>query len=71
MGEPLLIYGTGGSGREIAAWAGDVLGFIDDAAAGGEVNGRRVFSLAQAAREHPGAAVVAAVGDSRLRERLI
>jgi sugar O-acyltransferase (sialic acid O-acetyltransferase NeuD family) len=80
MGQPLLIYGTGGSGREIAAWAGravwagvqfDLLGFIDDGPVSGTVNGRPVWSLAAAAAAHPGAGVVAAVGDSRLRRRLI
>jgi sugar O-acyltransferase (sialic acid O-acetyltransferase NeuD family) len=81
MGRPLLIYGAGGSGREIAAWAGaavwdgegcDPVGFIDDDAADGAgVHGLGAWPLAVAAERFPGAGVIAAVGDSRLRERLI
>jgi sugar O-acyltransferase (sialic acid O-acetyltransferase NeuD family) len=80
MGQPLLIYGTGGSGREIAAWAElaawggegfDLLGFVDDGPFVGEVNGRPVWTLEAAAAAHPGAGVAAAVGDSRLRQRLV
>ncbi|WP_249011323.1 hypothetical protein [Conexibacter sp. DBS9H8] len=81
MGHPLLIYGAGGSGREIAAWASracwaevahDLIGFIDDRAAGDEtVHGLPVWPLAVAAARHPGAGVIAAVGDSRLRAALI
>jgi sugar O-acyltransferase (sialic acid O-acetyltransferase NeuD family) len=81
MGRPLLIYGAGGSGREIAAWAArarwmgeavELLGFIaDDAPAGTRVHGLGAWPLAQAAAEFAGAGVIAAVGDSRLRERLI
>lgn len=76
----LLIFGAGGFGREVASWAGrarwageafEVAGFIDDHAAVRELNGRPVLSLAAAAAHHPGAGVVATVGDPRLRERLI
>jgi sugar O-acyltransferase (sialic acid O-acetyltransferase NeuD family) len=76
----LLIFGAGGSGREIAAWADraswqgrpfSLLGLIDDGIGEGIVNGRPVWGLSEAATRHPGANVVAAVGDARLRERLI
>ena len=81
MGRPLLIYGAGGSGREIAAWAAraswegesfEPTGFIvDGTGAGASVHGLGVWPLAEAATRFPGAAVIAAVGDSRLRERLV
>lgn len=76
----LLIFGAGGFGREVASWAGraqwqgqgfEVAGFVDDNAPAAELNGRPVLTLAQAAARHPGAAVIATVGDPRLRERLI
>ncbi len=72
----LLIFGAGGSGREIAAWASSaswegkrfgLLGLIDDHRA--DV-GHPVYTLAEAAARHPDACVVVAVGDPRLRERL-
>jgi sugar O-acyltransferase (sialic acid O-acetyltransferase NeuD family) len=76
----LLIIGAGGSGREIAAWAGRaswdgrpfrLLGLIDDLDPGREINGLHAWSMAEAAARFPRACVVAAVGDARLRERLI
>lgn len=48
-----------------------MLGLIDDNLAGQTLNGNPVHSLEVAAREHPGAGVIATVGDPRLRERLI
>ena len=76
----LLIFGAGGFGREVASWAGRaewrgegfvVAAFIDDNASAAELNGRPVLTIEQAAAEHPGAYVIATVGDPRLRERLI
>lgn len=76
----LLLFGAGGFGREVAAWAeranwagrGFVLhGLIDDHRAGEELNGVPVWSLADAARSFPEAGVVSTVGDPKLRERLI
>ena len=76
----LLIIGAGGSGREIAAWAGRaswegrpfrLLGLIDDLDSDREVNGLHAWSMEMAAALHPQACVIAGVGDARLRERLI
>ena len=76
----LLIFGAGGFGREVASWAGrsqwrgrgfEVVGFIDDGAATPELNRRPVLGLEAAAASHRGAAVIATVGDPKLRERLI
>ncbi len=76
----LLIFGAGGFGREVASWAGraqwqgqgfEVAGFIDDNAPAEELNRFPVMSLAAAAARHPGASVIATVGDPKLRERLI
>lgn len=76
----LLIFGAGGFGREVASWAGravwaevgfQVIGFIDDHAPASELNGYPVLSLADAAMRHPGASVIATVGDPKLREQLI
>jgi sugar O-acyltransferase (sialic acid O-acetyltransferase NeuD family) len=76
----LLIFGAGGSGREIAVWAERaswagrrflVLGLISDDDFGQVISGREVWTLAEAARRHPAAFVVVAVGDPRLRSRLI
>jgi sugar O-acyltransferase (sialic acid O-acetyltransferase NeuD family) len=76
----LLLFGAGGFGREIAAWAHrarwdgrgfELHGFIDDHHAGEELNGNPVFSLDQAAAKFPDAGVLATVGDPPLRERLI
>lgn len=76
----LLIFGAGGSGREIASWAGraswdggafELLGVIDDHAQGKRVGAYEVMSLVEAAATHPGAHVVVAVGEPRLRELLV
>ncbi len=76
----LLIFGAGGFGREVASWAGRahwqdrgfrVAGFIDDNSQVSELNGFAVLSLEDAAGRHPGASVIATVGDPRVRERLI
>ena len=76
----LLIFGAGGFGREVASWAGRaqwqgegfvVAAFIDDNAPAAELNGRPVLTLEQAVAQHPGAYVIATVGEPRLRERLI
>lgn len=78
----LLIYGAGGSGREIAAWAPsatwegarfELLGLIDDGVAGDrqQINGLPVLTLAQAAAGFPDACVIVAVGEPRLREQLV
>jgi sugar O-acyltransferase (sialic acid O-acetyltransferase NeuD family) len=76
----LLIFGAGGFGREVASWAGrarwqgqgfEVVGFVDDSSPADELNGRPVLSLDTAAASHPGASVLATVGDPRVRERLI
>lgn len=76
----LLIFGAGGFGREVASWAGraqwhgqgfEAVAFIDDNAPAAELNGRPVLSLRAAAERHPGASVIATVGDPKLRERLI
>lgn len=77
---PLLVFGAGGSGREIATWAARaswrgtgfrLLGIIDDGGPARQLSGVPVRPLAEHAARHPGAHVVAAVGDARLRERLI
>jgi sugar O-acyltransferase (sialic acid O-acetyltransferase NeuD family) len=76
----LLIFGAGGSGREIAVWAERaswggrpfrVLGLISDPEAGTVIGGRQVLALDEAASSHPSAYVVVAVGDPRLRSRLL
>jgi sugar O-acyltransferase (sialic acid O-acetyltransferase NeuD family) len=76
----LLIFGAGGFGREVASWAGRaewrgqgfrVAAFIDDNAHEEQLNGLPVLSLVAAASQHPGASVIATVGDPKLRERLI
>jgi sugar O-acyltransferase (sialic acid O-acetyltransferase NeuD family) len=76
----LLIFGAGGFGREVASWAGravwqgrgfEVVAFVDDNAPADQLNGRPVLSLEAAASRHPGASVLATVGGTRLRERLI
>ena len=77
----IAVYGTGGHGREIAAYlqgglanrrAEDFVGFIDDnpASVGSTVNGALVFSLQDFAGKHRDARVVCGVGDPRLRQRL-
>jgi sugar O-acyltransferase (sialic acid O-acetyltransferase NeuD family) len=76
----LLIFGAGGFGREVASWAGRAqwrgegfvaVAFIDDNAPAAELNGRPVLGLAEAAARHPGAYVIATVGDPQLRARLV
>lgn len=77
----ILIYGAGGFAREVAwlveqcADAGQALqpvGFIDDNEAnhGHEINGLRVYSLEQAARQFPQARVVLGLGAPAVREKL-
>lgn len=78
----LLIYGAGGMGREIAwfvetlaqsegGWGSTTITFVDDELAGSVVNGFEVLSLADAARAHPGGAVVTAMGSSKARARAV
>jgi sugar O-acyltransferase (sialic acid O-acetyltransferase NeuD family) len=76
----LLIFGAGGFGREVASWAGravwqergfEVVAFVDDNAPADQLNGWPVLSLEVAASRHSGACVLATVGQTRLRERLI
>ncbi len=77
----IAIYGTGGHGREIAAYLQsglanhrpeDFVGFIDDnpANAGSTLDGAAVFSLQDFAARQRDVKVVCGVGDPRLRERL-
>lgn len=77
--QQLLIFGAGGFGREIASWAERaqwrgrgfaVAGFVDDNLAG-ELNGRPVLTLEQAAQRHPDAGILATVGQPAVRERMI
>jgi sugar O-acyltransferase (sialic acid O-acetyltransferase NeuD family) len=76
----LLIFGAGGFGREVASWADravwqgrgfEVVAFVDETAPADQLNGRPVVSLEVAASRHAGAGVLATVGETRLRERLI
>jgi len=77
--EPLLIFGAGGSARE-TAWLGDrvheagrggpVVAFVDrddGPLVGRELHGRPVLTLDEAARRHPGAGFVAAIGTAAVR----
>lgn len=74
----LLVYGSGGFGREIAWLAEesthpfDVVAFIDDSASadGVVINGIPVRSLGTAVREHPGCQFVVAVGSPDVRATL-
>lgn len=77
----LLIYGTGGMGREAAQCLRDLstfcpsddtlVGFIDNHALPGQiVHGLPVLPLTDAVRQHPGAAVVVAVGNPSVRRDL-
>lgn len=77
----ILIYGAGGFAREVAwlveqcAAAGQPLapvGFIDDNEAnqGRELNGLRVYALAQAVAAYPNAEVVLGIGAGAVREML-
>ncbi len=81
-GIPIAIYGAGGFAREVA-WLVEscnvgadqyaVVCFIDDnqATHGSSLNGIPVLGLQEAHERFPGAFVVGAVGDPRLRQRLI
>lgn len=76
-GTPLLVYGAGGFGREVA-WLAErpttpfrVVGFIDDAAApGAELHGLPVRTLAEASAMYPGASFAAATGSGIAREAM-
>jgi sugar O-acyltransferase (sialic acid O-acetyltransferase NeuD family) len=78
--QQLLIFGAGGFGREIAAWAHratwqgrgfTLVGFVDDNLSASQLNGFPVLTLGQAAERHPDAGVLATVGQPRVRERMI
>ncbi len=78
MSRPLLVFGAGGMGRELAAWVSRAVGaefelvaIVDDGDPTPEIPGTAVETLAQAAAWWPGAHVVVGIGDSRLRERLV
>lgn len=72
------IYGAGGCGRGILPLAREQLGsrgeselvFVDDRAAGQEVNGHRVMSFDDFAAAHGEKKVAIAIADSKVRERL-
>jgi sugar O-acyltransferase (sialic acid O-acetyltransferase NeuD family) len=75
----LLIYGAGGFGREVAAWAEEsswlghrvrLRGFIDDGAPVTAIDERPVLSIEQATAYWPDARFAIAVGTSSIRERL-
>jgi sugar O-acyltransferase (sialic acid O-acetyltransferase NeuD family) len=79
---PIAIYGAGGFGREVAwlldvcsasGWDAQLHCFIDDSTAtqGTYVHGTPVLSLADAAKQFPGAFVVAGIGAPRIRQALI
>lgn len=79
---PVIIYGVGGFGREVA-WlieqcgeAGqniESVGFVDDNTAyyGEIVNGLPVMSLDEAVRQFPQAFVTAGIGNPQVRQKLI
>jgi sugar O-acyltransferase (sialic acid O-acetyltransferase NeuD family) len=78
----ILVYGTGGMGREAAQVVRDLakvkpdeielVGFIDDAAAAGAmVHDVPVYTLTDAVRLLPGAGVLVAVGSPVTRRRLV
>ncbi len=78
--QELLIFGAGGFGREVASWVQRatwnghgfrLLAFVDDGLQAAELSGVPVLTLERAAAAHPGAGVLASVGDPRLRQRLI
>lgn len=82
MMREIMIVGAGGFGRE-AAWTLErinaatptwrVLGFADDdpAKASGALEGYPLLGpVAQASRDHPGAAVLIAIGDNAVREKV-
>ena len=82
MTREIMIVGAGGFGREIAwtierindispVW--ELIGFADDAPdlASGTLEGYPLLGpVAQASRDHPGAAVFIAIGDNAVRERI-
>jgi sugar O-acyltransferase (sialic acid O-acetyltransferase NeuD family) len=82
MGEPIVVYGTGGLGREVAelisditrtgrAW--DVLGLItdDQSAVGQVINGLSVLGGQEWLSQNTGIAVAVAVGNAAARRRII
>jgi sugar O-acyltransferase (sialic acid O-acetyltransferase NeuD family) len=79
VGRGLVIVGTGGMGREAAAWvadagrADDLLGFVDDdpAAAGTEVAGFRVLGPLAWATERTDVEVVVAIGTPAVRAAVV
>jgi sugar O-acyltransferase (sialic acid O-acetyltransferase NeuD family) len=72
-----LIYGGGGFAREVAWLAGEcghtVVGFLDDdeRLVGRMLNDIPIFALADGAVRHPGALVVAGIGNPAARERVM
>jgi len=73
----IIIYGASGFGRELA-WLAEtcqakVVCFVDDDAAkqGKDLNRIPVLDLADAGEKFPEAAVVAAVGNPKIREHLV
>jgi sugar O-acyltransferase (sialic acid O-acetyltransferase NeuD family) len=79
MSRPIVIVGTGGMGREAAAWVGDVgrdadlLGFLDDdpATHGSEVAGLPVLGDVDWLEGRRDVEVVPAIGDPSARARLV
>lgn len=70
----VIVYGTGGMGREAAAWARDgghaVLGFVDDSTEREDLHGVPVLGDGRAITEHPAARLVIGIGDPVVRGRL-
>jgi sugar O-acyltransferase (sialic acid O-acetyltransferase NeuD family) len=79
VGRELVIVGTGGMGREAAAWVtdvgrgGDLLGFLDDDAAtrGCEVAGLSVFGGTSWLADHADVQVVVAIGSPAARAAVV
>ena len=79
MGRGLVIVGTGGMGREAAAWVADVgraddlVGFLDDdpGSHGQEVARLPVLGGTSWLDEHPDVEVVVAIGTPRVREAVV
>lgn len=82
MSEQVVVYGTGGSGREIAWLAAccrdrgtgpEVVCFVDDDEKkwGSVINGLRVIDLSGAKQLYPEAGIIIGVGNPRTRERLV
>ncbi|MGH2844131.1 MAG: NeuD/PglB/VioB family sugar acetyltransferase [Solirubrobacteraceae bacterium] len=76
----LLIFGAGGFGREVAAWADRarwagrgfrLLALVADEPPARELGGHPVLMLEDAARRHPDAVVLVAVGRPQARERIV